>query len=97
MVDVRAYAWLTNTRPPVHTAERIGLLAGMAGFLVVERHSALLIVAVGESVAAVGIGAAGPAGRPGGASWTLLAIALLGLVVAAAVVDRLWLRRRRTG
>ena len=180
-----AYAWLTNTRPPVHTAERIGLLAGMAGFLVVgiaipagfgsygvvlglgymivvvvhaflyyrvntniirvapfniasallviiagllhgpggnadtaayvlwvaalavqlgsplivhpaglfhlrpahfvERHSALLIVAVGESVAAVGIGAAGPVSRPGRANWTLLGIALLGLVVAAAL------------
>jgi low temperature requirement protein LtrA len=180
-----AYAWLTNTRPPVHTPERIGLLAGMAGFLVVgiaipagfgsygvvlglgylvvvvvhaflyyrvntniirvapfniasallvvaagllhgpggtadvaayvlwvaalavqlgsplvvhpaglfhlrpghfvERHSALLIVAIGESVAAVGIGAAGPLSRPGGANWTLLGIAVLGLVVAAAL------------
>jgi low temperature requirement protein LtrA len=180
-----AYAWLTNSRPPVRTAERIGLLAGMAGFLIVgiaipagfgsygvvlglgyllvvvvhaflyyrvntniirvapfnvasalliiiagllhgsggnasatayllwvaalavqlgsplivhpaglfqlrpghfvERHSALLIVAVGESVAAVGIGAAGPVGRRGGVDWTLLAIALLGLVVAAAL------------
>jgi Bacterial low temperature requirement A protein (LtrA) len=30
-----AYAWLTNSRPPVHTAERLPLLAGMAGFLVV--------------------------------------------------------------
>jgi low temperature requirement protein LtrA len=180
-----AYAWLTNTRPPVHTVERIGLLAGMAGFLVVgiaiphgfgsygvvlglgyllvvvvhaflyyrvntniirvapfniasallvigaglvhgpaggadaatyllwlaalvvqlgsplvvhpaglfqlrpghfvERHSALLIVAIGESVAAVGIGAARPLSRPGGADWSLLAIAMLGLVVAAAL------------
>lgn len=180
-----AYAWLTNTRPPVHAPERIGLLAGMAGFLVVgiaipagfgsygvvlglgylvvvvvhaflyyrvntniirvapfnigsallvivagmlhgpggtanlaayllwvaalavqlgsplivhpaglfelrpahfvERHSALLIVAVGESVAAVGIGAAGPVSRPGGPDWTVLAIAVLGLVVAAAL------------
>lgn len=180
-----AYAWLTNTRPPVRPAERIGLLAGMAGFLIVgiaipagfesygvvlglgyllvvvvhaflyyrvntnimrvapfntasallvigagllhgtggnanaaayllwvaalavqlgsplivhpaglfqlraahfvERHSALLIVAIGESVAAVGIGAAGPVSRPGGVDWTLLAIALLGLVVAAAL------------
>jgi low temperature requirement protein LtrA len=51
----------------------------------VERHSALLIVAVGESVAAVGIGAAGPVSRRGGVDWTLLAIALLGLVVAAAL------------
>jgi low temperature requirement protein LtrA len=180
-----AYAWLTNTRPPVRTAERIGLLTGMAGFRVVgiaipgafgsygvvlglgylvvvvvhaflyyrvnkniirvapfntasallvvgagllhgpggsadvaayvlwvaalavqlgsplivhpaglfqlrpahfvERHSALLIVAIGESVAAIGIGAAGPVGGPGGTDWTLLAIAVLGLVVAAAL------------
>jgi low temperature requirement protein LtrA len=180
-----AYAWLTNSRPPVRTAERLGLLAGMAGFLIVgiaipdgfgsygvvlglgyllvvvvhaflyyrvntnimrvapfntasallvivagllhgpsgnanvaayllwiaalaiqlgsplivhpaglfqlraahfvERHSALLIVAIGESVAAVGIGAAEPVSRPGGVDWTLLAIALLGLVVAAAL------------
>jgi low temperature requirement protein LtrA len=29
------YAWLTNTRPPVHTAERVLLLLGMAGFLVI--------------------------------------------------------------
>jgi len=29
------YAWLTNTRPPVHTAERLLLLVGMAGFLVI--------------------------------------------------------------
>ena len=35
MVDVRGYAWLTNARPPVHTAERLLLLVGMAGFLVV--------------------------------------------------------------
>ncbi len=180
-----AYAWLTNSRPPVRTAERLGLLAGMAGFLIVgiaipdgfgsygvvlglgyllvvvvhaflyyrvntnimrvapfntasallvivagllhgpggnanvaayllwiaalavqlgsplivhpaglfqlraahfvERHSALLIVAIGESVAAVGIGAAEPVSRPSGVNWTLLAIALLGLVVAAAL------------
>ena len=180
-----AYAWLTNSRPPVHPAERIGLVAGMAGFLVVgiaiprgfssygvvlglgyllvvvvhaflyyrvntniirvapfniasallvvaagllhgpggaanvfayvlwvaalavqlgsplivhpaglfelrpahfvERHSALLIVAIGESVAAVGIGAAAPLDRPGGVDWKLLAIAVLGLVVAAAL------------
>jgi low temperature requirement protein LtrA len=180
-----AYAWLTNSRPPVRAAERIGLLAGMAGFLIVgiaipagfgsygvvlglgyllvvlvhaflyyrvntnimrvapfntasallvivagllhgpggnadaaayllwvaalavqlgsplivhpagrfqlraahfvERHNALLIVAIGESVAAIGIGAAGPVSQPGGVNWTLLAIALLGLVVAAAL------------
>jgi low temperature requirement protein LtrA len=181
-----AYAWLTNTRPPVHTAERLLLLVGMAGFLVIglaipsgfssyavvlglgyllvvlvhavlyyrvnanilrvapfnitsallvtiagllrsgphgtttaagyvlwvaalavqlgsplvvhpagrfeiraahfcERHSALLIVAIGESVAAVGIGAAGPASRGGPADWHLLASAVLGLAVAAAL------------
>jgi low temperature requirement protein LtrA len=180
-----AYAWLTNTRPPVHTAERLLLLVGMAGFLVIglaipggfasyalvlglgylvvvlvhaalyyrvnanilrvapfnvisallvtiaalfrdshgttspagyalwiaalavqlgsplvvhpagrfnlrpahfcERHSALLIVAIGESVAAVGIGAAGPASRGGAPDWHLLASAVLGLAVAAAL------------
>jgi low temperature requirement protein LtrA len=180
-----AYAWLTNSRPPVHTAERLLLLVGMAGFLVIglaipsgfgsygvvlglgyllvvlvhavlyyrvnanilrvapfnitsavlvtvagllrgpggstgsvgyglwvaalvvqlgsplvvhpknffelrpghfcERHSALLIVAIGESVAAVGIGAAGPASRGGAVSWHLLASAVLGLAVAAAL------------
>ncbi len=181
-----AYAWLTNTRPPVHTAERLLLLVGMAGFLVIglaipsgfgsyavvlglgyllvvlvhaalyyrvnsnilkvapfnitsavlvtiagllrdgphdttspagyalwacalavqlgsplivhpagrfelraahfcERHSALLIVAIGESVAAVGIGAAGPASRGGPADWQLLVSAVLGLAVAAAL------------
>jgi low temperature requirement protein LtrA len=180
-----AYAWLTNSRPPVHTVERLLLLIGMAGFLVVglaiprgfadygvvlgvgylavvvvhtilyyranpnilrvapfnvgsallviaagflhgpaagdgpaayllwvlavavqlgsplivhpqahfalrpahfcERHGALLIVAIGESVAAVGIGAAGPASRAGAVSWRLLAGAVLGLAVAAAL------------
>ncbi|HEY2508270.1 MAG TPA: low temperature requirement protein A [Streptosporangiaceae bacterium] len=29
------YAWLTNARPPEHTTERLLLLVGMAGFLVV--------------------------------------------------------------
>jgi low temperature requirement protein LtrA len=48
-----------------------------------ERHNALLIVAIGESVAAVGIGAAVPQGRP--VSWQLLATAVLGLAVAAAL------------
>jgi len=180
-----AYAWLTNSRPPVHTAERLLLLVGMAGFLVVgiaipagfasygvvlglgylvvvvvhaalfyrvnanivrvapfnvgsallvtvagllhnpagketlagyllwilalavqlgsplivrpagffelraahfaERHNALLIVAIGESVAAVGIGAAGPVSQAPGISWRVLASAALGLAVAAAL------------
>jgi low temperature requirement protein LtrA len=180
-----AYAWLTNARPPVHPTERLLLLVGMAGFLVVglaiprgfsnygvvlglgyltvvlvhavlyyrvnanilrvapfniasallitvagllhgpsgaasvpayllwigalvvqlgsplvvhpaglfalrpahfsERHNALLIVAIGESVAAVGIGAAGPASQPGAVNSGLLASAVLGLAVAAAL------------
>jgi len=180
-----AYAWLTNSRPPVHTTERLLLLVGMAGFLVVglaipagfagygvvlglgylvvvivhavlfyrvnasilrvapfnvgsallvtaggllhtragtdsvaayllwilalavqlgsplfvrpasffelrpahfaERHNALLIVAIGESVAAVGIGAAGPVSQAPGVSWRLLVAAVLGLAVAAAL------------
>jgi low temperature requirement protein LtrA len=179
------YAWLTNTRPPNHTTERLLLLLGMAGFLIVglaiprgfsnyavvlgigylvvvtvhgvlyyrvnanivrvapfniasallvigagllhnshgtanpaayalwiaalavqlgsplivhprglfelqpahfsERHSALLIVAIGESVAAVGIGAAGPISQPGSANWRVLGSAVLGLAVAAAL------------
>jgi low temperature requirement protein LtrA len=179
-----AYAWLTNSRPPVRTAERLLLLLGMAGFLVIgiaiprgfdqygvvlglgyllvvlvhsglyfrvnanillvapfnagsavlvtiagllrdpagtaslasylvwiaalavqlgsplivhpagrfelrpshfsERHNALVIVAIGESVAAVGIGAAGPASS-GPVSWRLLAGAVLGLAAAAAL------------
>src|SRR6202034_4739546 len=29
------YAWLTNARPPVHTAERLLLLVGMAGVLTI--------------------------------------------------------------
>jgi low temperature requirement protein LtrA len=181
-----AYAWLTNSRPPVHTTERLLLLVGMAGFLLVglaiprgfasyglvlgagylvvvlvhtvlyyrvntsilrvapfniasallvtaaglvhgahgadswpayllwiialvvqlgsplvvpvgnlfelrpahftERHNALLIVAIGESVAAVGIGAAGPAAsEAGGPDWRLLVSAVLGLAVGAAL------------
>jgi len=173
------YAWLTNARPPVRAAERILLLTGMAGFLIVglaiphgfgadgvelglgyllvvvvhailyyrvnanivriapfnlasallvtaaglaggaaryplwvaalavqlgsplivhprnlfelrpghlsERHSALLIVALGESVAAIGIGAAALAGRPAGAGSRLVTNAVLGLALAAAL------------
>jgi low temperature requirement protein LtrA len=178
------YAWLTNSRPPVGTTERVLLLVGMTGFLVIgiaipsgfsqygvvlglgyllvvlvhsglyyrvnanilrvapfnvasavlvtiagllhgpagtasapsyalwaaalavqlgsplvvhpagrfelrpahycERHNALVIVAIGESVAAAGIGAAGPASS-GPVSWRLLAGAVLGLAVAAAL------------
>jgi low temperature requirement protein LtrA len=180
-----AYAWLTNSRPPVRTVERLLLLVGMAGFLVVglaipagfagygvvlglgylmvvivhavlyyrvnanilrvapfnigsallvtaagllhspagkdniaayllwilalavqlgsplivrpasffelrpehfaERHNALLIVAIGESVAAVGVGAAGPVSQAPGISSRLLIAAVLGLAVAAAL------------
>jgi low temperature requirement protein LtrA len=43
-----------------------------------------LIVAIGESVAAIGIGAAGPVSK-GPVSWQLLGGAVLGLVVAAAL------------
>ncbi|HEU5419486.1 MAG TPA: low temperature requirement protein A [Streptosporangiaceae bacterium] len=173
------YAWLTNARPPVHTAERVLLLAGMAGFLVVglaipdgfgndgvtlglgylvvvlvhaflyyrvnanivrvapfnvasallviaagaaggparyllwtaalviqlgsplivnprnlfglrpahmvERHSALLIVALGESVAAIGIGAATRDGHAAGTPAALTISSVLGLALAAAL------------
>jgi low temperature requirement protein LtrA len=180
-----AYAWLTNSRPPVRTGERLALLLGMAGFLVVglaiprgfssyglvlglgylvvvlvhtwmfyqvntdilrvapfnigsallvtaagllhdssgatsvagyslwllallvqlgspvivrpdrhfeiraghytERHNGLVIIAIGVSVAAIGIGAAGPASQERSVHWQLLAGALLGLAVAAAL------------
>ncbi|HEY6481502.1 MAG TPA: low temperature requirement protein A [Streptosporangiaceae bacterium] len=170
------YAWLTNARPPVHATERLLLLVGMAGFLVVglaiphgfstdgvvlglgylvvvlvhavlyyrvnaniiriapfnitsallvtaagaaggaaryplwvaalaiqlgsplvvhprslfalnpahlsERHSTLLIVALGESVAAIGAGAAS---QPGGVTARLVTSAVLGLALAAAL------------
>jgi low temperature requirement protein LtrA len=170
------YAWLTNTRPPVHPTERLLLLVGMAGFLVVglaiphgfstdgvvlglgylvvvlvhavlyyrvnaniiriapfniasallvtaagaaggaaryplwvaalaiqlgsplvvhprslfalnpahlsERHSTLLIVALGESVAAIGAGAAS---QPGGVTARLVTSAVLGLALSAAL------------
>jgi low temperature requirement protein LtrA len=173
------YAWLTNVRPPVHVTERILLLVGMAGFLIVglaiprgfssdgvilglgyllvvvvhaclfyrvnvnivrivpfnvgsallvtaaglvggsaryplwvaalviqlgsplvvnprfhfelhpghlaERHSALLIIALGESVAAIGIGAAALADEPGGAGPRLVASAVLGLALAGSL------------
>jgi low temperature requirement protein LtrA len=180
-----AYAWLTNTRPPVHTAERLLLLVAMAAFLVVglaipdgfggsalalglgylvvvlvhaalyfrvnrniirvapfnicsallviaasllrgptgaerpagyalwvaalavqlgspllvhparhfelrpahftERHSGLLIVALGESVAAIGIGAARLTGHSGADNARLVVAAVLGLALAAAL------------
>jgi low temperature requirement protein LtrA len=179
------YAWLTNARPPVHTAERLLLLLGMAGFLTIglaipggfagsslalglgylvvvivhawlyfrvnrnivrvapfnvasallvivagllrgpagvvqpagyvlwivalavqlgsplivhpkglfelrpahlsERHSALLLVALGESVAAIGAGAGRLAGHSGQENARLVAAAVLGLALAATL------------
>src|SRR6266849_4893866 len=138
------YAWLTNARPPVRSAERLLLLVGMAGLRIapfsiasalliiaagilsrpagnhrpavyalwilavviqlgsplivhprglfglrpahiVERHTALVIVALGESGAAVGIGAAQLADRVGGMSTGLVAVTLLGLALSAAL------------
>jgi len=52
---------------------------------IVERHTALVIVALGESVAAVGIGAARLAGRAGGMTPGLVGAALLGLALCAAL------------
>ena len=179
------YAWLTNARPPVHTAERLLLLVAMGGFLTIglaipggfggsalalglgyllvvivhgtlyfrvnrkivrvtpfnvvsallvigaallrgrsgtmpaagyalwvlalavqlgsplivhprnlfelrpahfaERHSALLLVALGESVAAIGVGAGRLAGNSGAENARLVAAALLGLALAATL------------
>jgi low temperature requirement protein LtrA len=47
------YAWLTNTRPPVHTAERLLLLVGMAGFLVI---GLAIPHGFGSSALALGLG-----------------------------------------
>jgi low temperature requirement protein LtrA len=179
------YAWLTNTRPPVHTAERLLLLVAMAGFLTIglaipggfggtslalglgyllvvlvhgllyyrvnrniirvtpfnvtsallvivaallpgpggavppagyalwvvalavqlgsplivhprglfelrpahmaERHSALVLVALGESVAAIGVGAGRLAGHSGAENARLVIAAVLGLALAATL------------
>jgi low temperature requirement protein LtrA len=179
------YAWLTGARPPVHTAERLLLLVGMAGFLVIglaiphgfggsslplglgylavvlvhawlyfrvnrnivrvapfnvasallvivagllrgpggaeqpagyllwivalavqlgsplivhpkslfelrpahfsERHSALLLVALGESVAAIGVGAGRLAGHSGAETARIVIAAVLGLALAASL------------
>jgi low temperature requirement protein LtrA len=179
------YAWLTNARPPVHVAERLLLLVGMAGFLTIglaipdgfggasltlgvgylavvivhawlyfrvnrnivrvapfnvasallvivagllhgptgaeqpagyvlwavalavqlgsplivhpkglfelrpahlsERHSALLLIALGESVAAIGVGVGRLAGHSGTDQARLIAAAVLGLALAATL------------
>ena len=52
---------------------------------IVERHTALVIVALGESVAAVGIGAGHLASEPGWMSVRLVVVALLGLALCAAL------------
>ncbi len=51
----------------------------------VERHSALLIVALGESVAAIGIGAATREGHAAGTPAALTVSSVLGLALAAAL------------
>jgi low temperature requirement protein LtrA len=63
-----------------------GPLFGLRAAHLVERHSALIIVALGESVAAIGIGAAQAAGeRTGQADGRLIIAAVLGLALAAAL------------
>ncbi len=52
---------------------------------IVERHTALVIVALGESGAAVGIGASRLATRVGGLTAELVAVSLLGLALSAAL------------
>ena len=52
---------------------------------IVERHTALVIVALGESGAAVGIGASRLANRVGGMTAELVAVSLLGLALSAAL------------
>jgi low temperature requirement protein LtrA len=50
-----------------------------------ERHSALLLVALGESVAAIGVGAGRLAGHSGQENARLVAAAVLGLALAATL------------
>ena len=51
----------------------------------VERHNALLLVALGESVAAISVGAGRLAGHSGAQNARLVAAAVLGLALAAAL------------
>jgi low temperature requirement protein LtrA len=60
-------------------------LFGLRPAHIVERHTALVIVALGESGAAVGIGASRLAGRVGGMSAELVGVSLLGLALSAAL------------
>ena len=50
-----------------------------------ERHSALVLVALGESVAAIGVGAGRLAGHSGAENARLVAAAVLGLALAATL------------
>jgi low temperature requirement protein LtrA len=52
---------------------------------IVERHTAMIIIALGESVAAVGIGAAQLADEEGGITAGLVGVALLGLALSVAL------------
>lgn len=60
-------------------------LFGLRPAHIVERHTALVIVALGESGAAVGIGASRLADRVGGMTTELVAVSLLGLALSAAL------------
>ncbi len=60
-------------------------LFGLRPAHIVERHTALVIIALGESVAAVGIGEARLAARVGGMTAGLVAVSVLGLALAAAL------------
>jgi low temperature requirement protein LtrA len=60
-------------------------LFGLRPAHIVERHTALVIVALGESGAAVGIGASRLANRVGGMTAELVAVSLLGLALSAAL------------
>jgi len=60
-------------------------LFGLHPAHIVERHTALVIVALGESVAAVGIGAGHLASETDGMSVRLVVVALLGLALCAAL------------
>jgi low temperature requirement protein LtrA len=73
-------------------------LFGLRPAHIVERHTALVIVALGESGAAVGIGAAGLANRAGGISaGACRRVAARSRPVRRAVVDAVRRKRGRAG
>jgi hypothetical protein len=58
----------------------------------VERHGSMIIIALGEAIVQIGVGAGADLGRP-----PVLAGAVLGVLICAAVVDLLRVDRQGQG